>query len=187
MDVDAILERGLDCTGRVVAGVRPEQYGNSTPCAEWTVRDLLNHVIGGNHFFAAAAAGNTPDIGGETPDLIGDDPATAYAQSAKTALEAWRRPGVAESTIKLPFGEMPGSFAMGIHFVDHLVHSWDLAKATGQDTAVDAELAEAAYGIIRGNVPEQFRGPGGPFGPEVSVPEDAPIQERLVAYLGRQP
>lgn len=188
MDVNALLERGLDQTGRVVAGVRPEHYDNATPCANWKVRDLLDHIIGGNHFFAAAAAGEALPSG-DAGDLVGDDPATAYAQGAKTALEAWRQPGVAERTITLPVGDMPGAVAQGLHFVDHVAHSWDLAKATGQDVAaLDPELAEAAYAMVDGNLPDALRtGENAPFGPEVPCDEGASAIERLVAYLGRTP
>jgi uncharacterized protein (TIGR03086 family) len=187
MELDRLLERGMDTTTRVIAGVRPEQFDDPTPCEGWKVRDIVNHVIGGNHMFAAAAAGG-PLPAGDTADLAGDDPATSYAQTAKLALEAWRRPGVAEGTVTLPFGDLPGSMAMGLHLVDHLVHGWDIARATGQSVAVDADLAEAAYGMMHGNVPEQFRtGDNAPFGPEAPCAEDAPAIERLVAYLGRLP
>jgi uncharacterized protein (TIGR03086 family) len=188
MDPNALLERTLDQAERVIANVKPDQLDNGTPCAEWKVRDVLNHIIGGNHFFAAAASGQ-PLPTGDGTDLVGDDPASAYAQGAKAALEAWQQPGVAERTITLPIGDLPGSFAQGIHFIDHLVHTWDLAKATGQDVGgLDAELAEAGYSMMKGNVPEQFRtGENAPFGPEVPCAEGAPAIDRLAAYLGRTP
>lgn len=187
MELDRLLERTTEATGRVIAGVRPEQYDDPTPCAGWKVRDILNHVIGGNHFFAGIAAGE-PLPTGDTPDLVGDDPATAYAQGAKVALEAWRQPGVTERTLTMPFGDMPGAMAMGLHFVDHTVHGWDIAKATGRLDVLDPELAETAYQLVKGSIPEQFRGgDGAPFGPEVPCADDAPAYERLVAYLGRQP
>lgn len=186
MDMDQLLERGLDETARVVAGVRPEQFDDPTPCEGWKVRDVLQHIVGGNHFFAAAAVGEPPPTG--DGDLVGDDPAAAYEQGRTRALDAWRKPGVAERIVTLPIGDIPGSMAMGIHFVDHLVHAWDIAKATGQDTALDTELAETAYAMMNGRIPDQLRtGDGAPFGPEVPCAEDAPPHERLVAYLGRTP
>ncbi|MDQ3756354.1 MAG: TIGR03086 family metal-binding protein [Actinomycetota bacterium] len=187
MELDQLLERGTESMGRIIAGVRQEQFDNPTPCSEWSVRDLLNHVIGGNHFFAAIAAGERPDTTGPARDVVGDDPATAYAQGAKAALEAWRAPGTAERIVHMPMGDMPGAFGMGLHFIDHLVHSWDLAKATGQESLADPDLAEAALGLVKGNVGEELRQPGGPFGPEVPCADDAAPFDRLVAYLGRQP
>ena len=187
MELDQLLERATENAGRVIAGVRPDQYDNPTPCAEWKVRDVLNHVIGGNHFFAAVAAGETVEAPAEPPDLVGDDPATAYAQGAKIALEAWRAPGVAEKTVTMPIGDVPGSFGTGLHFLDHLTHAWDIAQATGQEGAIDQELAEAAFGLVNGNIGDDLRQAGGPFGPEVPCAEDASPVERLVAYLGRRP
>jgi|SRR5687767_6501381 len=187
MEMDQLLERGLDETARVIGGIRPEQLDAPTPCEGWKVRDVLEHVIGGNHFFAAAAAGEAPPTG-DGSDIVGDDPANAYEQGRKRALDAWRQPGVAERIVTLPIGDIPGSMAMVIHFVDHLVHAWDVAKATGQDTALDPELAEAAHRMMEGRIPEQLRtGDNAPFGPEVPWAEDAPPHERLVAYLGRTP
>ena len=187
MELDQLLERTTEATGRIVAGVRPDQYDNPTPCAEWAVRDVLSHIIGGNQFFAAVATGEAPPVPTEPRDLLGDDPAAAYAQGAKLALEAWRAPGTAERIVKMPVGDMPGAFAMGLHFVDHLVHAWDIAKATGQEDLVDQSLAEAAFGLVNGNIGDELRQAGGPFGPAVACDESAPAVERLVAYLGRTP
>ena len=187
MELDQLLERTTEVAGQVLAGVKPEQYDDPTPCANWKVRDVMNHIIGGNHFFAGIVSGE-PLPTGDAPDLVGDDPATAYAQGAKVALEAWRQPGATDRTLTMPFGDLPGTMVLGLHFVDHLVHSWDIAKATGQETALDPELAETAYGMMKGTIPEQFRtGDAAPFGPEVPCAEDAPTLERLVAYLGRRP
>src|SRR5688572_25668793 len=172
MELDQLLERTTESTGRIIAGARPDQYDNPTPCAEWKVRDVLNHVIGGNHFFAAAAAGQSLPTG-EGTDLVGDDPAGAYAQGAKAALEAWRAPGAAERIVTLPIGDIPGALATGLHFVDHLVHGWDLAKATAQEDLVDQDLAAAAFGLVNGNIGDDLRQAGGPFGLEVPCDESA--------------
>lgn len=187
MELDQLLERTTETTGRIIAGLRPEQYDNPTPCADWKVRDVLNHIIGGNHFFVKVAAGEQIEPSAEPRDLVGDDPATAYAQGAKAALEAWRVPGTAERIVHMPIGDVPGAFGTGLHFVDHLVHGWDIAKATGQEDLLDAELAEAAYGLVHGNIGDELRQAGGPFGPEVACAENASPIERLVAYLGRRP
>ena len=187
MELDQLLERTMESTGRIIAGLKPEQYSLPTPCSDWDVRGVLNHIIGGNHFFVGIAAGGQPEVPSEPRDLVGDDPATAYAQGAKLALEAWRAPGVAESIVHMPVGDMPGAFGTGLHFMDHLVHGWDIAKATGQEDLVDNELAEAAFALVNGNIGDELRQAGGPFGPEVAVDEDCSPIERLVAYLGRNP
>lgn len=187
MELDELLERTMGVMGRVIAGVPPAQLSAPTPCTEWDVRAVMNHVIGGNHFFAATAAGEEPPMPAEPRDLVGDDPATAYGQGAKAALEAWRAPGTAERMVNLPIGTMPGAFAIGIHALDHTVHAWDIAKATGQVDLLDQEVAEAAYGYVNGNISDQLREPGGPFGPEVEAPTGCSPAERLAAYMGRTP
>lgn len=74
-----------------------------------------------------------------------------------------------------------------MHFVDHLVYGWDLARATGQDTTIDASLATFAYEEMTGALDASFRGPDTPFAAEVPWDEDAALHERLVAFLGRRP
>ena len=82
---------------------------------------------------------------------------------------------------------MPHAQMLGIAFCDNLTHGWDLAKATGQDTTIPSDLAAAAWEMINGNISDDARGPGGMFKPVVPVPENASIQDKLVAYLGRDP
>jgi uncharacterized protein (TIGR03086 family) len=86
----------------------------------------------------------------------------------------------------MPFGDFPGEFALGIHIVETVVHTWDLSKATGQPTELDPELCEAAWERTK-DIDDSFRGPGRPFGQPVAAPPDATPTERLVAWLGRQP
>lgn len=188
MDVTEMHDRAIEIANKVMGSVKPGQMSDSTPCTEFTVRDLINHLIGGNHMFAQVATGAKaePAAGGKMPDLAGDNPAKSFAESAKTVVQAWRQPGVLDQIAHLPFGDMPGQMALGIHFMEVLVHSWDLAKATGQDQKLPAELAEAALGMAQG-IGSEMRGPGGPFGPVVQVPDSAPIHEKLVAQLGRKP
>ena len=186
MDLTALYERGLVATGRVVDGVQPEQLRNATPCADWDVRLLLHHVIGGNWMFAGVAAGGTMDASGEMPELAAMDPSAVYAESAAVVLDAWRQPGALERRCHLSFGDMPARATMAIHFLDTLVHGWDLATATGQDTTLDPELAAAGMVIAEGMISDALRSTGA-FGPAVPVAADAPVGERLVAFTGRRP
>jgi len=84
-------------------------------------------------------------------------------------------------------GETPAQVACGAHFVDALQHVWDLAKATGRPYPFEPALGEAGLEISRGRVTPDRRGPGKPYGPEVACAADAPAQDRLAAFLGRQP
>jgi uncharacterized protein (TIGR03086 family) len=187
MDVPALLEESIASTGKVVAGVRPDQLGDSTPCAQWDVRMLLNHVIGVAGAFSHVGEGtpiNPPDPSVDT--FEGNGYAEAYDSATARLLDAWRRPAALDTTVVLRIGELPGTAAASINFVDVLVHGWDLARATGQDVVLPPHLAEPALQFSRGLVNDQLRHAGA-FGPEISVAENAAVGDRLVAFLGRSP
>jgi len=178
--------RALLGTGRIVTGVRPEQLGDPTPCRDWDVRLLLNHIIGGNHMFAELARGGTTDPTGEMDDHTRPDPGTNYLTSAESVLAAWSEPGAMERRCRMPFGEIPAPAAVSIHFLDVVVHGWDLARATGQDTSIDADLAAEALDISHGLLSPELR-QAGAFGPEIPASADDPLHFRLVAFTGRTP
>ncbi len=184
MDLIAACQRTLEGAERMVASLRPDELAKPTPCAEWNVRQLIDHMIGVNWALAGAASGQPPSPG-SSPPTAGDDPAAAYAASARAALAAWRSPGALERTLTLPFGQMPGAQAIGFNIGDQLVHTWDLAKATGRDRTLDPEVAAAVLERARQTLSPEMRGPGRPFGPEMPCPEDAPLSDRLAAFLGR--
>ena len=186
MDLTAVYERSLAATGRLVDGVQPEQLQDPTPCQAWDLRLLLHHVIGANFMFAGVAAGGIMDPGGEMPDLTTLDPSAVYAESAAAVLAAWREPGALDRRCHLSFGDMPARATMAIHLLDTVVHGWDVAKATGQDTTIDPELAAAALVVAEGMISDALRATGA-FGPPVPVPADAPVGDRLVAFTGRRP
>lgn len=114
-----------------MAGVRPEDLGGRTLCTQWDTRALLNHLIGGNHMWAALGAGQELGRSQQPPDFASDNPAGAYRTSANAAVETFRAPGAMERTFKAPIGDIPGQVALGLALMDTVVHGWDLAKATG--------------------------------------------------------
>lgn len=186
MDPIALLAQAGERTGKIVEQISADQLAGSTPCDEWDVRTLLNHVIGGNLMFATLASGGTlPDMEGqELPDFAGDDPAASYRASFGKALDAWRAPGALDRDVPLPYGPTPAPVALGIHLMETNVHGWDLARATGQEAVIDDEHATATLGLAQqifahGRLPV--------FKDEVPVPADAAAGERLVGLLGRQP
>ncbi len=179
-------QRALLATGHIVAGVRPEQLRAPTPCKDWDVRLLLNHIIGGNHMFAELARGGRVEATGDMTDYTRPDPGTHYLDSAEAVLAAWSEPNAMERPCHMPFGDIPAPAAVSIHYVDIVVHGWDLARATDQDAGIDPELAATAF-IIAGQLitPELRR--SGAFGPEVPVSVAEPVHHRLVAFTGRRP
>src|SRR5215475_10342254 len=108
-----LLRKSLGNTERVVAGVRRDQFGLSTPCPDWTVRTLLNHMVAGNIYFAHRARDEQTDMSTWTSEHIGSrDPVEVYAASAREALDAWASPGATERRATLPSGgEGPRIFA----------------------------------------------------------------------------
>ena len=180
-------ERAATEFGRLLDNVTDGQWQDSTPCTDWDVKALVDHVTVGNKYFAAASRGEQADFAQLVNDLPGDRKA-AFAESAKIAAEAFAAEGVNDRMFELPFGTLPAQAAIGIHFVDTVVHAWDLAQATGQPPVLPQDLVEQAWNISQ-LFPEspELRGPGGPFGPKVEVPADAPALDRLVAFLGRHP
>ena len=185
-EIAQLHRRALDATGTVVAGISAEQLDQPTPDSEWDVRTLLNHVIAGNLWAAELAAGRTIEQVGDRldGDVIGTDPAAAYDGSAAAAAAAFDAPGAMDAPCAVSYGPVPGSVYAGHRFVDVLIHGWDLAQATGQDTTLDPELVGACLEIVEPQV-EAFRA-AGVFGPAVPAAPDASQQTTLLAMLGRR-
>jgi uncharacterized protein (TIGR03086 family) len=181
MDLVDTLDQTFQHAQQIIAGVRPEQYDDKTPCTEWTVRDLLNHEIGVVAGLGAAATGTPRDT-----FTLGADPAGQFAEAAAAALAAWRTPGVMDRTLDAGAGPMPGHVLASINLVDTATHTWDLAKATDQPAKLPDDVAVAALDAGRMIItsPEMR---GGRFGPEVLAPDGADATDRLVAFLGRTP
>jgi uncharacterized protein (TIGR03086 family) len=188
MDLLPTMEKVLDRAGTVIDGVEPSQLGNATPCTEWTVRDVINHVVGGATMFAECVEqGSVPDdrlgqlMGG---DNLGDDYKGAYHAAAERASAAFSGEGALEKVVKLPFGEMPAGVALNIAVMDVMTHALDVAKATGQ-TVNDDELLETALTIGRQLITDDFRRPG-VFGAEQPAPPNASAADQLLAFAGRK-
>jgi uncharacterized protein (TIGR03086 family) len=144
---------------------------------------------GGKLFAICASEGAIPDeqlLEIMTVDQLGDDPVASFDASADAALEAFSDPAALESTISLPFGQMPGQAALDLAVFDLTVHALDIAKATGQSTELDPEVLVAAYDHAKASItPEMRNEEGNPFAPAVEIADDAPIQDKLHALAGR--
>jgi uncharacterized protein (TIGR03086 family) len=184
-DIAELHRQALDTTGRVVAGITDAQWDEPTPCAEWTVRQLLNHVVAGNWWAAELAAGVTIDQVGTRldGDLLGTDPPLEYRRSANAAAAAFDTPGALEAPCAVSYGPVPGSVYAGHRFIDVLVHGWDLAVATGQDRTIDPVLADECWAVVEPQA-DMLRG-SGMFGQRASIPATADTSSRLLAVLGR--
>ena len=188
----ALLATAMRLVHEAMSGVAPEQLDSATPCAEWDVCALMNHMLGGLETTAGCLAGNPPDHNPLAADssLAGHRDVTAltdaYGKEAERLMELAREPGALDRVVPSPFGEMPAArFVVGT-VLDQTIHCWDLTKATGQETALPAELVEYAMPVLSGGFAEGGRAMG-VVGPEVEVSEAASAQDKLIAYMGRQP
>ena len=177
----------------VAASIEQSQAQDPTPCSEWDVCGLLNHLIGGLEFTAGCITGDVPNIRpneAESSYLGVTDVAVlarAYHAAVDRTLELAANPGALDQTATTPFGEMPVERIMMGTVMDQLVHCWDLARATAQDTSLDTEMVEFAYGmLVSGGFADMGR-QAGFVGAAVSVPDSASMQDKMIAFMGRQP
>ncbi|MGE3325026.1 MAG: TIGR03086 family metal-binding protein [Acidimicrobiia bacterium] len=178
-------EQAVASTRSVLAQATAERMSDPTPCASWTVADLINHVIGGQHFFAAGMNGTPPSA--DHPEFVKGDFVAAFDEAAAAALAAFAADGALGKMVKMPFGEMPGMVVLGLATTDTFVHGWDLAKALGLSTDLNPELATALLAQSEKSISDGFRGPDGkaPFGAKQSADNAATAADKLAAFLGR--
>ncbi|HXX91893.1 MAG TPA: TIGR03086 family metal-binding protein [Acidimicrobiales bacterium] len=188
MDNVALMKQVIASTDKVVKGTEPSQLGLPSPCTEWTVRDVINHITGGSTMFAVCVEeGSVPDdLLGKlmAGDNLGDDYVGAWEAASSRAIAAFEAPGALDKMVKLPFGEMPAGVALNIAVFDVLTHAADIANATGQ-TIDDTALVETALEVGHQMIGPELRVPG-VFDPEQSAPEGAPPTVRLLAFAGRK-
>lgn len=183
---DQPLEQAIQSTRAVLTGVTPEQLDAPTPCESWKVSDLINHIVGGQFFFASSVSGQAAD-GAEPPDFSAGDFVATFDQGAAADLAAFAEEGAMERIVHLPFGDMPGSAFFGLAATDTFTHGWDLARATGQASDLAPDLAAALLAGARASISDNFRGAdsAAPFGPQQQAPAGASNADQLAAFLGR--
>jgi uncharacterized protein (TIGR03086 family) len=188
MDVDLpdVHARALDATRHLVAGVQDDQWPTVSVDDDWTVRELVNHIVTGNYWAEELASGKTIDEVGDRldGDVLGDDPLSVYDDSAARAAAVFRAPGAMDAPCAVSYGPVPGSVYCGHRFLDVLVHGWDVAKSTGQDTTLDPDLVAACWAVLEPQL--AMLQASGAFGNAVNVPDDADLETRLLAALGRE-
>ncbi|MGH9227943.1 MAG: TIGR03086 family metal-binding protein [Acidimicrobiales bacterium] len=176
----------------LIEGVPDELLGGATPCPEYTLGDLVDHVSGFALAFTAAARKDTGSMTSRRASgdasRLGDDWRTRLPRDLAALADAWRDPAAWSGMTRAGGVDLPGELA-GIIALDELVvHGWDVARSSGQDFDGDRESLEAVHGFVK-----QFSGAGqdaareGLFGPEVPVPDDAPLLDRIIGLTGRDP
>lgn len=185
-DPRELLRRSLDVASAVVGGLKPDVMSDPTPCSEFDVATLTNHLTG--------AVARTGSIGHGVPvtgqlEVDASEPeegwSTAFEAARAEALEAWEDDALLAKEFTLPWATMPGADIVTMYAMEATLHSWDLAVATGQEDLLDDEVAERLLPAAQQWLPPEHRGGDIPFGPVVEVADDARAVDRLAAFTGR--
>ncbi|MEV4348158.1 TIGR03086 family metal-binding protein [Actinoplanes sp. NPDC049596] len=179
-EISTLLAAAADRTLPVIRAVRDDQLDEPTPCAEFRVRDLLNHLHQVIVNFQALAVHEKPDFS-TTPDALTGDWRQSFAEETATLVEAWSDPAALEGIS--PGMGLPQAVVGNLALVDLTVHGWDLAQATGQRYEPDPAAVAAVTPVI-GQMAPQGRQMG-VFGDEVDPPEGASDFVRILAVSGR--
>lgn len=176
----ADLERALGVTTTIVRGIPDDRRDAPSPCADWTVADVVEHVISGNLGVARALGPDLADAPVDTETL-----GARFRSSAEVTVAAFAVPGALEGTVTVPFGTVPVPVALGLRTVEALVHGWDVAVASGQDPAqLPDDVAQAGIAFTESMFANADR-TRMPFAPAVPVAPSAPAIDRLAGLLGR--
>ncbi|MGW0709575.1 TIGR03086 family metal-binding protein [Streptomyces sp. NPDC002643] len=178
----------LDLFGERVHAVRDDQWGDGTPCTEWTVRDLVNHLVSEQLWVPSLVRdGCMIEEVGDTfeGDLLGPDPAASWDTAAHSAREAFAAPGALERTVHLSYGDTPATAYLSQMVADLVVHAWDLSRAVGAEERLPEELVRFARDEIAPYAGDLEK--SGLFAAPVEVPGGADEQTRLLCMVGRRP
>jgi len=175
------FDRAAATATTVVEAITPQQYDDPTPCSNWNVRQLLNHLTGGTKIFTVMVTGGQPVD--RTADHVGPDHAASFRTAVADLRAALAADGALDGVYAGPLGEASGTMLARMRTNEMMVHGWDLARATGQSTDLDPELAAECIEDIR-RVQESGRAQP-MFAPMQDAPADATVADRLAAAAGR--
>ena len=181
------LADAVDRTARLIAGIKPDQWGDPTPCADWDVRTLLNHLIVWTSYSLEARA-HGDSVGQDLIDRdFAADPGFAadYRAQLDRALTAWSAPATWEGSLNVMGSPTPAANVAALNIAEMVLHGWDLAAATGQTYTVSEPAAAAAMAAVEANA-DLFREYKG-FAEPVEVTPTASTLDRLLALSGRDP
>lgn len=172
-----------------VTEVGDDQYFLPTPCGDWNVAGLITHVLGGNHMAVRLLEGahRAEAIGYLSGLALGDDPLATYDENSAEQVAAFSEPGAMDRIVEHPMGDLPGSSVIGFRIGDLTLHSWDLARAVGGTEELPDALVQKAWtdlSPLKDNIATIGIFGAGPSG---DVPDDAPLQLRLLDLTGRRP
>ena len=182
------LVRSYQLAAEVVASVRPEQLQGRTPCPDYDVASLIDHLVGAGWRAVALGRGQEP-TDADFPHIELADAPDDLRRAGKEAEEAWADDARLAATITMPWGEVyDGATLVNMYTAELAAHTWDLALATGQLDHLDPGAAAPALDAARSMLKPEYRdlmGRGNPYGAEVEPPADAGDWERFAAFMGR--
>lgn len=171
------LNRSIRVTGELIDNINESDWGAPTPCTQWNLGELVDHLIGSLNRFATALdvpAGNEPPASA----------AEAYREVAERVSGAFAAPGTLEREVRVPIGTVPAAMALQLLSVEVIAHGWDIARASGQRPGFDEADVEAAIAFSQAafaQIPPDRQ----PFAAPQPVPDGAPAADRLAGLLGR--
>jgi uncharacterized protein (TIGR03086 family) len=176
------LQRSLAAVESLIKAILPEQWSAQTPCEEWEVGRVVEHLVGMNHVFAAILVGEPPPQDRE--NLRCDAAPQLFRDSAITLLDRFAQPGALDRSYAGPLGSATGSDRLRIRLYDLLAHGWDIAIATGQPVQLPVDAAKDSLVFAREQISDDAR--AGRFGPSQPTVDSASAIDQLVAFLGRR-
>jgi uncharacterized protein (TIGR03086 family) len=185
-DVVSLFERAVDEFDKRVQAISEDQWGDDTPCTEWSVRDLVSHVVVEDRWVKPLIEGKTiAEVGGAFDgDLLGDDPKHAWKEAAEESIAASSSEGALTATCHISSGDTSGEDYLSQVLSDNVIHTWDLARGVGADDRLDPELVAFAHSYLAPQIQSWRR--AGVIGPALDVPENADRQTKLLAVAGRK-
>jgi uncharacterized protein (TIGR03086 family) len=184
-----VLTRACASTGAILENVTREQLALPTPCSNWPVHELVNHIVGATRFFADVAEWGSSPEGQEWPSFADGDFASSFGEQARRAIAAFSAPGAMERIMVLPTEPTPGAQCIQVATEEIFVHGWDLARATGQAMPADGGVADALLSSqwLMSLCAEVRNDDTTPYAAEFAVPAGAPAADQLAGFLGRDP
>ncbi|WNM30411.1 TIGR03086 family metal-binding protein [Streptomyces sp. Li-HN-5-11] len=187
-DPRPLYARATEQAAALMKTVQPGQLTGPTPCAEFDVRTLLSHIVGGTLRIAVAGEGGDGLAVHPFAEGVADgDWAAAYDEVRTRVLKAWESDERLTAPVRVPWGEVPGRAALSGYVMELVTHTWDLNEALGRPLELDPELAAFALATARRVLPEPQRDAGTPFDSVLRAPEGADVHEQLASWLGRKP